>query len=226
MTSILVVDDQDLVRAGLASLLRAAPAGYDVVEASNAEQAVELAATRRPEVILMDIRMPGTDGITAIRMILADAVEPAPRILVLTTFDLDEYVHSALRAGASGFLLKSTPADRLFAAVEAALAGDLPFTPAITRRLIETYTASHSPATANPKATAAVVETLTGRELDVLRLVAGGLSNTDIADQLAVAESTVKKHLYRAMNKLGLVSRAQAVAYAYEVGIITAQHPA
>ena len=141
MTRILVVDDQDLVRAGIAALLRGAPAGYEVLEASDGTEAIAKAATDLPDVILMDIRMPGTDGITATREILARATEPPPRVLVLTTFDIDDYVVAALRSGASGFLLKTTPADRLFAAIESVAVGDLAFTPAITLRLIEAYAA-------------------------------------------------------------------------------------
>ncbi|HET9171066.1 MAG TPA: response regulator transcription factor [Actinospica sp.] len=230
MTLVLVVDDQDLVRAGLAALLRAAPNGYTVTEASDGLAAVRMAAERSPDVILMDIRMPGMDGITAIREILAQAEaarrEP-PRILVLTTFDLDEHVHSALRAGASGFLVKSTPAARLFAAVDAVAAGDMAFTPEITRRLVEAFQQQHDSA-ASAKAHESISEPtvrrpseeLTSRELDVLRMVGTGLSNTDIAAELMLAEATVKTHIYRVMTKLNLASRAQVVVYAYETGLV------
>jgi DNA-binding NarL/FixJ family response regulator len=235
VTLVLVVDDQDLVRAGLAALLRAAPHGYIVHEARDGFEAVRMAAERSPDVILMDIRMPGMDGITAIREILAEAEkerrEP-PRILVLTTFDLDEHVHNALRAGASGFLVKSTPAARLFAAVDAVAAGDMAFTPEITKRLVEAFQQKHDSlasakaheSSAEPEpATAArrPSEELTSRELDVLRMVGTGLSNTDIAAELMLAEATVKTHIYRVMTKLNLASRAQVVVYAYETGLVT-----
>ena len=235
MTLVLVVDDQELVRAGLAALLRAAPAGLEVIEACDGRAAVRSAAERHPDVILMDLRMPGLDGIAAIREILAEAAREGrdpPRILVLTTFDLDEYVHNALRAGASGFLVKSTPAAKLFAAVEAVAAGDLAFTPEITRRFVEAFhrdqdsAAGSGPAppeaadpAARPRSRAPAAE-LTSRELDVLRMVGTGLSNTDIAAALVLAEATVKTHVYRVMTKLGLASRAQAVVYAYETGLV------
>ena len=235
MTLVLVVDDQDLVRAGLAALLRAAPGGYEVIEARDGIEAVRVAAERSPEVILMDLRMPGMDGITAIREILAEAVRAerrAPRVLVLTTFDLDEYVHNALRAGASGFLVKNTPAARLFAAVDAVAAGDLAFTPEITHRLIEAFHQSQDRRAADVAAAAlgqaaALVaaprrpaEELTSREIDVLRMVGTGMSNTGIAAELMLAEATVKTHIYRVMAKLDLASRAQVVVYAYETGLV------
>ena len=236
MTLVLVVDDQDLVRAGLAALLRAAPNGYTVLEARDGIEAVRASVERSPEVILMDLRMPGMDGITAIREILAEAARAGhrpPRILVLTTFDLDEHVHSALRAGASGFLVKNTPAARLFAAVDAVAAGDLAFTPEITRRLVEAFhqTQEHQatdgglgpevrPAAASPAPPRRPSDELTTRELDVLRMVGTGMSNTDIAAELMLAEATVKTHIYRVMAKLDLASRAQAVVYAYETGLI------
>ena len=235
MTLVLVVDDQDLVRAGLAALLRAAPNGYTVHEASDGLEAVRMTAERSPDVILMDIRMPGMDGITAIREILAEAekeLREPPRILVLTTFDLDEHVHNALRAGASGFLVKSTPAARLFAAVDAVAAGDMAFTPEITKRLVEAFQQKHdslasakaheSSAPPGPSTAARrPSEELTSRELDVLRMVGTGLSNTDIAAELMLAEATVKTHIYRVMTKLNLASRAQVVVYAYETGLVT-----
>jgi DNA-binding NarL/FixJ family response regulator len=235
VTLVLVVDDQDLVRAGLAALLRAAPNGYTVHEASDGLEAVRMTAERSPDVILMDIRMPGMDGITAIREILAEAekeLREPPRILVLTTFDLDEHVHNALRAGASGFLVKSTPAARLFAAVDAVAAGDMAFTPEITKRLVEAFQQKHDSlasakaheSSAGPEPSTAArrpSEELTSRELDVLRMVGTGLSNTDIAAELMLAEATVKTHIYRVMTKLNLASRAQVVVYAYETGLVT-----
>jgi DNA-binding NarL/FixJ family response regulator len=193
MTRVLVVDDQFLIRAGLVALLRAAP-GIEVVgEAADGESAVEAAASARPDVILMDIRMPGTDGISATERILTaasasrDGAEP-PRILVLTTFDLDEYVYGALRAGASGFLLKDAGPERLLAAVAAVAGGDMLFAPSVTRRLIEAYS---------------------------------GMSNPEIADRLFISEATVKTHFNRTMTKLDLGSRAQAVVLAYECGLVT-----
>jgi DNA-binding NarL/FixJ family response regulator len=229
VTLVLVVDDQDLVRAGLAALLRAAPNGYEVIEAREGGEAVRLAAERSPEVILMDLRMPGMDGIAAIREILAEAAgdrRPAPRVLVLTTFDLDEYVHNALRAGASGFLVKNTPAARLFAAVDAVAAGDLAFTPEIIHRLVEAFHQTQDQQVADlaaapsPGGARLPSRELTTRELDVLRMVGTGMSNTDIAGKLMLAEATVKTHIYRVMTKLDLASRAQVVVYAYETGLV------
>ena len=218
MTTVLVVDDQYLIRAGLVGLLNAA-SGIEVVgEAGDGDEAVRIAAETRPEVILMDIRMPGTDGIRATERILAEAAEPAPRILVLTTFDLDEYVYGALRAGASGFLLKDSGPERLLAAVAAVGGGDALFAPSVTRRLVEAFArqAGSAPDAAPPPDLAA----LTSRETEVLRLIAGGLSNLEIADRLYISEATVKTHLNRTMTKLDLDSRAQAVVVAYETGLV------
>ncbi|MCC3650889.1 response regulator transcription factor [Streptomyces sp. S07_1.15] len=214
MTTVLVVDDQYLIRAGLVGLLHAAP-GIDVVgEASSGEEAVALAAEAAPEVILMDIRMPGMNGIEATERILARAADPVPRILILTTFDLDEYVYGALRAGASGFLLKDSGPERLLAAVTVVAGGDALFAPSVTRRLVEAYarrTACEQPPD---------LQALTSREREVLRLIAGGLSNLEIADRLYISEATVKTHLNRTMTKLNLDSRAQAVVAAYESGLV------
>jgi DNA-binding NarL/FixJ family response regulator len=219
MTRVLVVDDQFLIRAGLVGLLDAAP-GFEVVgEAADGDEAVRLAAETRPDVVLMDIRMPGTDGIRATERILAEAAEPAPRVLVLTTFDLDEYVYGALRAGASGFLLKDSGPERLLAAVAAVGGGDALFAPSVTRRLVEAFARQGGSASGGepPPDLAA----LTSREREVLELTARGLSNLEIADRLYISEATVKTHLNRTMTKLDLDSRAQAVVVAYESGLVT-----
>ncbi|MGV4985670.1 response regulator [Streptomyces sp. NPDC001709] len=217
MTRVLVVDDQFLIRAGLVGLLEAAP-GFEVVgEAGDGEQAVRLAAETRPDVILMDIRMPGVNGIEATERILAEADGHPPRVLVLTTFDLDEYVYGALRAGASGFLLKDSGPERLLAAVTAVDGGDALFAPSVTRRLVEAFASRQAPADPAPPD----LGVLTSREVEVLKLTARGLSNVEIADRLYISEATVKTHLNRTMSKLDLGSRAQAVVLAYETGLVT-----
>ncbi|MEV0388480.1 response regulator transcription factor [Nonomuraea sp. NPDC050643] len=218
MIKVLVVDDQILVRAGLVALLRAAP-DLDVVgEAATGEEAIEQAAATRPDVILMDIRMPGMNGVTATERILAMNHDPRPRVLILTTFDVDKYVYNALRVGASGFLLKDTPPERLIAAILTVSSGDMLFAPTVTRRLIEAYTSQAGPSAAPPSP---ALDLLTAREVEVLKLVGRALSNAEIATRLCVSEATVKTHLNRAMTKLNLTSRAQAVALAYESGLIT-----
>ncbi|OKK10804.1 response regulator [Streptomyces sp. CB02400] len=214
MTRVLVVDDQELVRAGLASLLRTAPDITDVREISDGEAAVEAACRERWDVVLMDIRLPGMSGITATEEILEKAPDP-PHVIVLTTFDVDEYVYAALRAGASGFLLKDTSPRRLVEAVEVVTRGEMLFAPAVTRRLVEAYT-RQSASTVELEA----VSELTAREREVLRLVGLGIDNEAIAQQLHVTEGTVKTHLYRIMGKLSLNSRAQAVVMAYESGLV------
>jgi DNA-binding NarL/FixJ family response regulator len=212
MISVLVVDDQVLIRAGLAALLRAA--GLIVVgEAEDGEEAVRLAATLKPDVVLMDIRMPGMDGLTATEQILA-AAEPPPKVLILTTFDLDEYVYNALRLGAGGFLLKDTPPERLIAAIHTVASGDILLAPSATRRLIEAFV---DPPAAVPSPE---LGRLTARETEVLRLVGCALSNKEIAKRLSVSEGTVKTHLNRLMAKLGLASRAQAVVLSYDSGLV------
>ncbi|MEU6742163.1 response regulator transcription factor [Streptosporangium sandarakinum] len=221
MTSVLVVDDQILIRAGLAALLRAAP-GLEVVgEAADGEEAVRLAADTLPDIVLMDIRMPRLDGIEATRRILAQGRPSPPKVVMLTTFDLDEYVFAALSAGACGFLLKNSPPERLLAAIDTVAAGDMLFAPSVTRRLIEAYTQRDG--SARPPSGVPDLEVLTGRELQVLRLVGTGMANADIAARLVLSEATVKTHLNRAMVKLSLTSRAQAVVLAYETGLVTAR---
>jgi DNA-binding NarL/FixJ family response regulator len=229
MIRVLVVDDQVLIRAGLAALISAAP-GLEVVgQAENGHEATVLATTCRPDVILMDIRMPVLDGVKATERILAAAgAKPTgspsgpttdavvPRILMLTTFDLDEYVFAALRAGASGFLLKEVAPHRLLAAIEMVADGDTLFAPSVTRRLVEAYTRGHNAY----RILTVDLSSLTARETEVLRLVAKGMSNGDIADFLVLSEATVKTHLNRCMTKLDLSSRAQAVVIAYEAGLV------
>jgi DNA-binding NarL/FixJ family response regulator len=216
MPTVLVVDDQFLIRSGLVALLRAAP-GIEVIgEAQDGEEAIEIAAQTRPDVVLMDIRMPGISGITATERILAQAAPPLPKILVLTTFDLDEYVYGALKVGACGFLLKDTPPDRLLAAIDTVHAGDMLFSAPVIKGLIETYTLRP----AAPEAHFGL-DTLTPRELEVLGLVGAGMSNSDIAQRLVLSTATIKTHVHRCMSKLTLNSRAQAVVFAYETGLIS-----
>jgi DNA-binding NarL/FixJ family response regulator len=220
-TRVLVADDQDLIRAGLVALFNAAP-GLEVAgEAADGEQAVALAADTRPDVVLMDIRMPVLDGIGATRRILSAPGEDHPRVVVLTTFDLDEYVYTALGAGASGFLLKDTPPQRIIAAVHTIAAGDILIAPRITHRLIETYAQHHQTMAARDHR----LRELTARETEVLRLVGNGLSNTQIAERLVLSEATVKTHVKRLMSKLMLASRAQAVVVAYESGLVIPMSP-
>ena len=217
---VLVVDDQELIRAGLVALFTAAPGLEIVGEAGDGAQAVALTAQTRPDVVLMDIRMPVMDGIAATRAILAGDGEYRPRVVVLTTFDLDEYVYTALAAGASGFLLKDTPPQRIIAAVHTVAGGDMLITPRITHRLIEAYADRH-------RATAvggSLLAELTARETEVLSMVGTGLSNGEIAERLVLSEATVKTHVKRLMAKLGLNSRAQAVVVAYESGLVVPSH--
>jgi DNA-binding NarL/FixJ family response regulator len=217
MTDVLVADDQDLIRAGLAALIDAAPDLRVVGQAASGQDAVRKAAELCPDVVLMDIRMPGLNGVAATEHIMAaDYRQDRPRVLILTTFDLDEYVYAALRAGASGFLLKETRPDRLLAAIHTVASGDSLFAPSVTRRLIEAYTRRNS----QPCTASAGLEALTPRELDVLRQVGQGLTNTEIAEQFVVSESTIKTHLSRTLTKLQITSRAQAVVLAYETGLI------
>jgi DNA-binding NarL/FixJ family response regulator len=214
---VLVADDQSMVRAGFRMLL-AGEEDIDVVaEASNGLEAVDKASRFHPDVILMDIRMPELDGLEATRRILA--AENGARILVLTTFDLDEYVYEALRAGASGFVLKDDPPEQLIAAVRTVAAGDALLSPAITRRVIEQFT--HIPRPSVP----AEVEELSERELEVFRLIARGLSNAEIGSELFISETTVKTHVTHILQKLDLRDRVQAVVLAYRTGIFEPDAP-
>jgi DNA-binding NarL/FixJ family response regulator len=218
MIRVLLVDDQAMVREGFAAVLSAQPDMVVVGGAADGEQAVGLARRHDPDVVLMDIRMPRLDGLAATRRVLD--VPPGthrPRVLMLTTFDLDEYVFEALRAGASGFLLKDAPAADLVAAVRVVAAGEALLAPSVTRRLIEDYATRIRPQLTRP----AILDSLTPRELDVLRLVAKGQSNAEIAESLVVAEQTVKTHIGRIFAKLDLRDRAQAVVLAYESGLVT-----
>jgi DNA-binding NarL/FixJ family response regulator len=213
MIKVLLADDQSLVRAGFRMILRAEP-DIDVVgEAADGREAVAKAATHRPDVVLMDVRMPEMNGIEATRQIAAG--EGAPRVLVLTTFDRDEYVYEALRAGAGAFLLKDAPEHQLLAAIRVVAEGGSLFSPSVTRRLIEQFTARGEAPVAD-----AHLEKLTARELEVLRLVARGLSNAEISERLVVSEHTTKTHVASILQKLALRNRVQAVVLAYETGLV------
>jgi DNA-binding NarL/FixJ family response regulator len=211
---IVVADDHEVVRSGFAELLDSQPDLSVVGTASNGRDAVEISRELGPDVVLMDIRMPGMDGIEATRLVTR-AGPGAPRVLVLTTFDLDEYVYDALRAGASGFLLKDVTAEKLFDAVRVIAVGEALLAPSVTRRLISEF--AGRPDTKPAPAFA----DLTPRETEVLRLVAEGLSNAEIAARLVVTEETVKTHVSRILSKLGLRDRTQAVVAAYETGLVT-----
>lgn len=209
---VVVADDQTLIRAGLHKLLETEPDIEVVAEAGDGLEAVAAARRFQPDLVLMDIRMPHLDGLKATRRVLAEV--PGTRVLVLSTFDLDEYVFEALRAGASGFLLKDAPPEQLFHALRVVSTGDALLSPSITRRLIEEFTARPAPRTDDRLAR------LTPRERDVLTLVAQGLSNAEVGARLYIGESTVKTHLTGVLNKLGLRDRVQAVVLAYETGLV------
>jgi len=215
-TRIVVVDDQDVVRAAFEVLLATQPDFAVVGSAAGGEQAVRLCGELRPDVVLMDIRMPGMDGIEATRRILSTPAGTAPRVLILTTFDLDEHVYDALDAGASGFLLKDATAERLFDAVRIVAAGEALLAPTVTRRLVAEFARMR----VRRREPEAVLQTLTARETEVLRLIAEGLSNPEIAARLVVGEETVKSHVSRVLAKLGLRDRTQAVVVAYESGLV------
>jgi DNA-binding NarL/FixJ family response regulator len=213
---IVVADDHHVVRTGFAALLGTQPDFTVVGTACDGTEAVRVCRELSPDVVLMDVRMPGMDGIEATRLLAGTAGE-GPRVLILTTFDLDHYVYDALCAGASGFLLKDATAERLFDAVRVVAAGEALLAPAVTRRLISEFARLRPRPDAPP---AAALATLTPRETQVLRLVAAGLSNPEIAARLVVTEETVKTHVSRMLSKLGLRDRTQAVVTAYETGLV------
>lgn len=216
MIRIAIVDDQELMRTGFEMILSAQPDIEVIGSAANGREGIELVRASRPDVVLMDIRMPELDGLEATRAIVDDSALDT-RVVMLTTFDLDEYVYSAVRAGASGFLLKDAPAEELLRAVRVAYAGDALLAPSVTRTLIEEFarSAPHEPALPNE-----AIDSLTDREAQVWRLIASGLSNQEIAAELIVGETTVKTHVSRLLMKLGLRDRVQAVVAAYETGFI------
>jgi DNA-binding NarL/FixJ family response regulator len=213
VTSVVIADDQDLVRSGLEMVLQSR--GFDVLgTAADGPEAVEIVRRVQPDVVLMDIRMPGLDGIAATREITASAVET--RVLVLTTYDLDSYVYGALQAGAAGFLLKATAPDRLASGIENVAAGESLLAPSLTRRLIEEHVRQPAPVHGVP----APLRGLTERELEVFGLIARGLSNDEIAEGLVVTPATVKTHVNRILAKLGLRTRVQLVVLGYETGLV------
>jgi DNA-binding NarL/FixJ family response regulator len=211
---VLVADDQQLLRAGFRVILEAEPDISVVGEAADGVEAVERVGSTRPDVVLMDVRMPRLDGLAATEQLMSRP--NPPRVVVLTTFDQNEYVVRALKAGAYGFLLKDAPPSRLIAAIRAAASGEALIEPSITRRLIERFAVAE-PATTPPT----VLDVLTDRERDVLRLVARGMSNAEIAAEMIIAETTVKTHVARILTKLGLRDRVQAVVLAYDCGFVT-----
>jgi DNA-binding NarL/FixJ family response regulator len=222
-TRCLIADDQAMVREGFAAVLAAQPGLLVVGQAADGADAVRQARHVQPDLVLMDVRMPVMDGLQATRQILSDAAGPArPRVLMLTTFDLDDYVYAALRAGASGFLLKDATAAELVRAVRVVAAGDALLAPSVTRRLIADFARQSRP---HPPFRSSTLGALTQRETEVLRLIAHGLSNTEISNTLVIAEQTTKTHVGRILAKLGLRDRAQAVVLAYETGLVTPGEP-
>jgi DNA-binding NarL/FixJ family response regulator len=213
---VLLVDDQALIRAGFRMILNAEQDIEVVGECADGTQAIDSVKRLRPDVVLMDIRMPEMDGIEATRRITQSNGDPPIRVLMLTTFDLDEYVYDALRAGASGFLLKDVPADQLVDGIRLVAGGEALLAPSVTRRLIEEF--SKGPRTRQEKP--AALEELTPRELEVFTLIARGMSNHEIAEELVVSETTVKTHVARVLMKLGVRDRVQAVVLAYESGLV------
>ena len=217
MIRVLIADDQPLVRGGVRMILDAEDEMEVVGEASDGREAIDQVRSLRPDVVLMDIRMPELDGLEAARRILATSGDDAPKILMLTTFDLDEYVYEALRAGASGFLLKDTPPEQLVAAIHVIAQGEALLSPSITRRVISEFVKGTGP---QPQAQFPRLADLTARELEVMKAIARGLSNAEIAKELFVSETTVKTHVARILMKLGLRDRVQAVVLAYEAGVV------
>jgi DNA-binding NarL/FixJ family response regulator len=217
-TTVVIVDDQPLLRMGFRLVLEAQPDMRVVGEAGDGEEAVRLTASLAPDVVLMDVRMPGLDGIEATRRIVAAG---RSRVLILTTFDLDEYAYPGLRAGASGFLLKNVPPADLLSAIRAVASGDAVVAPSVTRRLLSTVV-HHLPEADNAAASAPdpAIGRLTSREREILIEVAAGLSNAEIAERLVLSEATVKTHVGRVLHKLGLRDRVQAVVFAYETGLV------
>jgi DNA-binding NarL/FixJ family response regulator len=214
MTSVLIADDQALVRVGLRKIIEAEPETSVIGEASDGEEAIAEARFLRPDLVLMDIRMPVLDGIEATRRIV-DA-QPATRVLILTTFGLDTYVYDALRAGASGFMLKDAPPEEIAAAVRIVASGEALLAPAVTRTVIEEFARQQPAFPSSPPA----VEELTSREREVFDLLARGMSNPEICEQLVISEATAKTHVARILQKLDLRDRVQAVIYAYETGLV------
>jgi len=213
---VLVADDQEIVRAGYTALLNTQPDITVVGVAANGADAVRLCREQQPDVVLMDVRMPTMDGIEATRQLAADHCSAGPRVLVLTTFDLDQHVYDALSAGASGFLLKDVTAERLFDAVRVIAAGEALLAPTVTRRLISEFARLRPRLPQQPD----LLRTLTPRETEVLRLIPEGLSNPEIAERLVVSDETIKTHVSRILAKLGLRDRAQAVVAAYETSLV------
>jgi DNA-binding NarL/FixJ family response regulator len=219
MIRVLIADDQDLVRMGFRLILEREPDLTVVGEAADGAQAVSCSARLRPDVVLMDVRMPVLDGIAATRRLTMAA--DGPKVLILTTFDLDELVYAGLEAGASGFLLKDVKAEVLADAIRTVHAGDALLAPSVTRRLIATFLDTHR----RTGVDASALASLTPRELDVLRLIASGRSNTEIAAELVLSQATVKTHVGRIFAKIGARDRAQAVVYAYECGVVSPSGP-
>ncbi|WP_312976774.1 response regulator transcription factor [Corynebacterium sp.] len=217
-TTVLVVDDQAMVRQGFAALLNSREGITAVGDAADGAQAVEQVARLRPDVVFMDVRMPVMDGLEAARRILALGLDPAPRIIMLTTFDLDDYVYEALRIGCSGFLLKDAPADELARAVRLSVTGEALLAPTVTRRLIADAVA-RSPRTP-PRRASTDIASLTPRELETVEQIATGRSNAEIATALFISEETVKTHVRKVLQKLQLRDRAQVVVFAYENGVV------
>ncbi len=214
MIRVLIADDEQLIRAGLRLIVESQPDMEVIGEAGDGVEAIERTRRLRPDVVVMDIRMPTLDGLEATRRIVATS-GPLPRVIVLTTFDLDEYVYDALRAGASGFLLKHAPEEQLLAAIRVDMSGTALFSPSVTRRLVEEFVRNRPPAEVPPE-----LGVLSARERDVLVLIAKGLSNRQIADELVISEHTVKTHVTHILDKLDLRDRTHAVVLAYEAGLV------